>query len=222
MPYRTWWGSGCRLCGRSPPDAKRWQAAATVMDGMVVKALSQATGWRMPGTALSEFLLINHPLDCPIYQAGECHLQTWGMNMAKKAPLPICAPYILKFDDLAPSSYMATRCISATVVLMWQIRSPTNGRMALLTVAIMRRSPHISKAIDNDFSGNMIDVCPVGALTDKTFRFKTGYGFTKPVDAHRDCQTPGCCGKATLWLQGDEVFRLQPERSMGRSAKLRR
>ena len=54
----------------------------------------------------------------------------------------------------------------------------------------------------------MIDVCPVGALTDKTFRFKNRVWFTKPVDAHRNCTTPGCCGKATLWLRGEEVFRV--------------
>jgi len=48
-------------------------------------------------------------------------------------------------------------------------------------------STYISKAIDNDFSGNMIDVCPVGALTDRTYRFKNRVWFLKPVDAHRDC-----------------------------------
>jgi NADH-quinone oxidoreductase subunit G len=52
----------------------------------------------------------------------------------------------------------------------------------------------------------MIDVCPVGALTDKTFRFKNRVWFTKPVDAHRDC--PTCCGKVTLWQRGDEVLRV--------------
>jgi NADH-quinone oxidoreductase subunit G len=67
-------------------------------------------------------------------------------------------------------------------------------------------STHISKAIDNNFSGNMIDVCPVGALTDKTFRFKNRVWFTKPVLAHRDC--PDCCGKVTLWQRGDEVLRV--------------
>jgi NADH-quinone oxidoreductase subunit G len=52
----------------------------------------------------------------------------------------------------------------------------------------------------------MIDVCPVGALTDKTFRFKNRVWFTKPVNAHRDC--PTCCGKVILWNRGDEVFRV--------------
>jgi NADH-quinone oxidoreductase subunit G len=63
----------------------------------------------------------------------------------------------------------------------------------------------ISKAVDNEFSGNMIDVCPVGALTDKTFRFKSRVWFNKPYNAHRDCKTPGCCGKTTVWMFGDEI-----------------
>ena len=67
-------------------------------------------------------------------------------------------------------------------------------------------STYIKEAIDNDFSGNMIDVCPVGALTDKTFRFKSRVWFTKPVDAHRDCDK--CSGKVVLWYKGDDVLRV--------------
>ena len=67
-------------------------------------------------------------------------------------------------------------------------------------------STYIEKVIDNDFSGNVIDVCPVGALTDKTFRFKNRVWFTKPVEAHRDC--PSCSGKVTLWYKGEEVLRV--------------
>lgn len=67
-------------------------------------------------------------------------------------------------------------------------------------------STYIENVIDNDFSGNVIDVCPVGALTDKTFRFKNRVWFTKPVDAHRDC--PTCSGKVTLWYRGQDVLRV--------------
>ncbi len=52
----------------------------------------------------------------------------------------------------------------------------------------------------------MIDVCPVGALTDKTFRFKSRVWFTKPLDAHRNCDK--CCGKVVLFTKGDEVLRV--------------
>src|SRR5687768_6025105 len=67
-------------------------------------------------------------------------------------------------------------------------------------------STYIEKAIENDFSGNMIDVCPVGALTDKTFRFKSRVWFTNPYDAHRNCER--CCGKVVLWMKGDDVLRV--------------
>jgi len=67
-------------------------------------------------------------------------------------------------------------------------------------------STYIEKIIDNDFSGNVIDVCPVGALTDRTFRFKQRVWFTKPVDAHRNCTK--CSGKSRVWLKGEEVVRV--------------
>jgi NADH-quinone oxidoreductase subunit G len=69
-------------------------------------------------------------------------------------------------------------------------------------------STYIEKAIDNDFSGNVIDVCPVGALTDRTFRFKSRVWFTNPVDAHRDCNNEKCSGKTRLWMKGDDVLRV--------------
>jgi NADH-quinone oxidoreductase subunit G len=67
-------------------------------------------------------------------------------------------------------------------------------------------STYIENVIDNDFSGNVIDVCPVGALTDKTFRFKSRVWFVKPMEAHRDC--PKCSGKTTVWLSDNEVYRV--------------
>ena len=67
-------------------------------------------------------------------------------------------------------------------------------------------STYIGKAIENDFSGNMIDVCPVGALTDKTYRFKNRVWFSKPVDAHCSCEK--CSGKVQLWYRGEEVIRV--------------
>jgi NADH-quinone oxidoreductase subunit G len=67
-------------------------------------------------------------------------------------------------------------------------------------------STYIEKAIDNDFSGNMIDVCPVGALTDNTYRFKSRVWFSKPVDAN--CSCTKCSGKVQLWYKGDDVIRV--------------
>jgi NADH-quinone oxidoreductase subunit G len=67
-------------------------------------------------------------------------------------------------------------------------------------------STFIEKSIDSEFSGNVIDVCPVGALTDRTFRFKSRVWFLNPMDAHRDC--PTCSGKAVVWMYGGEIYRV--------------
>ncbi len=76
-------------------------------------------------------------------------------------------------------------------------------------------STYIQKAVDNDFSGNMIDVCPVGALTDNTFRFKSRVWFTKPLDAHRACDK--CCGKVVLlYERRRRAASLSTERSIWR------
>jgi NADH-quinone oxidoreductase subunit G len=65
---------------------------------------------------------------------------------------------------------------------------------------------YIENVVDNDFSGNMIDVCPVGALTDKSFRFKSRVWFVNPMNVHRKCTK--CSGKATAWMFGEEIYRI--------------
>jgi NADH-quinone oxidoreductase subunit G len=67
-------------------------------------------------------------------------------------------------------------------------------------------STYIQQRIENDFSGNVIDACPVGALTDRTFRFKSRVWFTNAFEAHRDC--PKCSGKVRLWYKGKDVLRV--------------
>ncbi|MBN8833394.1 MAG: NADH dehydrogenase [Niastella sp. SCN 39-18] len=181
-----------------------------VMEGMVVKNI---TSERVldARNGVVEFLLINHPLDCPICdQAGECYLQDLSYDHGKVGTRTEFVRRTFKREDIGPLIQLhMTRCILCYRCVMVADQL-TNKRVHGIVdrgdkAAI---STYISKAIDNDFSGNMIDVCPVGALTDKTFRFKNRVWFTKPVDAHRDCETPGCCGKATLWLRGEEVFRV--------------
>lgn len=185
-----------------------------VMDGMIVKNI---TSERVidARNGVVEFLLINHPLDCPICdQAGECDLQDLSYNHGKAGTRYQFARRTFVREDIGPYIQLhMTRCILCyrCVMVADQI---TDKRVH----GIVDRGDHaaistyISKAIDNDFSGNMIDVCPVGALTDRTFRFKNRVWFTKPVDAHRNCENPKCCGKATLWLRGEEVFRVTVRR----------
>jgi len=182
----------------------------TVMDGMVVKNITSEKVIDARNGVV-EFLLINHPLDCPICdQAGECHLQDLGYEHGKEGTRYQFERRTFIKEDIGPYIQLhMTRCIlcyRCTYVADQLTDNRVHGIVDRGDHAAI--STYISKAIDNDFSGNMIDVCPVGALTDKTFRFKNRVWFTKPMDAHRNCENPKCCGKATLWLRGDEVFRV--------------
>src|SRR4051812_37225962 len=182
----------------------------TVMDGMVVKNITSEKVIDARNGVV-EFLLLNHPLDCPICdQAGECHLQDLGYEHGKEGTRYEFQRRLFEREDIGPYIQLhMTRCIlcyRCTYVADQLTNSRVHGILDRGEHAEI--STYISKAIDNEFSGNMIDVCPVGALTDRTFRFKNRVWFTKPVDAHRDCETPGCCGKTVLWLRGDEVFRV--------------
>ena len=180
----------------------------TVMDGMIVKNIT-SDKVKDARAGVVEFLLLNHPLDCPICdQAGECHLQDLGYEHGKEGTRYEFERRLFEREDIGPYIQLhMTRCIlcyRCTYVADQLTNSRVHGILDRGEHAQI--STYISKAIDNDFSGNMIDVCPVGALTDKTFRFKNRVWFLKPVDAHRDCDK--CCGKVTIWNRGDEVFRV--------------
>ncbi len=180
----------------------------TVMDGMEVQNITSPEVLEAR-KGVVEMLLINHPLDCPICdQAGECHLQDLAFDHGSQATRYEFDRRTFDKIDIGDKIQLhMTRCILCyrCVFVADQI---TNTRLH----GILGRGDHseistyISKAVDNDFSGNVIDVCPVGALTDKTFRFKNRVWFTKPVEAHCECDK--CSGKVTLWYKGDEVLRV--------------
>lgn len=179
-----------------------------VMDGMVVKNI---TSERVidARNGVVEFLLINHPLDCPICdQAGECHLQDLSYDHGKEGTRFEFEKRTFEKHDLGPYIQLhMTRCILCYRCVY--VADQVTGKREH---GVLDRGDHseiatyIENALDNDFIGNVIDVCPVGALTDRTFRFKNRVWFLKPQDAHRDC--PKCSGKVTLWNRGDEVYRV--------------
>ncbi len=182
----------------------------TVMEGMVVENITNPDVLAARASIV-EMLLINHPLDCPVCdQAGECDLQNLAFEHGSaKTRYNYDRRTFERIDIGEKISLHMTRCIMCfrCVFTASQI---TNGRVH----GIMNRgdraeiSTYIEQAIDNDFSGNVIDVCPVGALTDRTFRFKNRVWFTKPMDAHRDCENPKCTGKVRLWQRGAMILRV--------------
>ncbi len=176
-----------------------------VMEGMVVENFINAEILEAR-KGVVEFLLINHPLDCPVCdQAGECKLQDLGYeNGSAKTRFEFKRREYEMIDIGDKIKLHMTRCILCyrCVKTAEQI---TDGRVhgVIARGDASEISTYIEQAIDNDFSGNVIDVCPVGALTDQTFRFKQRVWFTKPVDANRKCDK--CCGKTRVWLKGEEV-----------------
>ena len=218
--YSKLQGSGgkCRTClvevskgsEKDPRPMPKLVASCrtTVMDGMEVKNITsdKVVDAR---AGVVEFLLLNHPLDCPVCdQAGECHLQDLSYEHGKAGTRYEFQRRTFKKHDLGPYIQLhMTRCI-----LCYRCVFAADQLTEKRSHGVLDRGDHseiatlIEKSLDNDFIGNVIDVCPVGALTDKTFRFKNRVWFLKPLDAHRDC--PKCSGKVTLWNRGEEVFRV--------------
>jgi NADH-quinone oxidoreductase subunit G len=181
-----------------------------VMDGMVVKNITSEKVIDARNGVV-EFLLINHPLDCPICdQAGECDLQDLSYEHGKESTRYDFNRRTFEKHDLGPYIQLhMTRCI-----LCYRCVYAADQLTDKREHGVLDRGDHseiatyIQKSLDHDFIGNIIDVCPVGALTDKTFRFKNRVWFLNPVDAHRECENAACCGQVTLWYRGEEVFRV--------------
>ncbi|MFE2860216.1 2Fe-2S iron-sulfur cluster-binding protein [Sphingobacterium multivorum] len=211
-------GGKCRTClvkvskgsEKDPRPMPKLVASCrtTVMDGMEVQNITSPEVVEAR-KGVVEILLINHPLDCPICdQAGECKLQDLGYEHGSANTRYEFDRRTFERIDLGDKIQLhMNRCI-----LCYRCVYVANQLTDQRVHGILGRGDHaeistyIENVIDNDFSGNVIDVCPVGALTDKTFRFKNRVWFTKPVDAHRDC--PTCSGKVTLWYKGEEVIRV--------------
>jgi NADH-quinone oxidoreductase subunit G len=180
----------------------------TVMDGMVVESITNPVVLEAR-KGIVEFLLINHPLDCPICdQAGECDLQDLSYAHGDIGTRYEFKRRTFERHDLGPYIQLhMTRCI-----LCYRCVYVADQLSDKREHGVLDRGDHseiatyIEESLDHEFIGNIIDVCPVGALTDRTFRFKNRVWFTKPVEAHRACDT--CCGKVRLWLRGDEVLRV--------------
>ncbi|MBC5775595.1 (2Fe-2S)-binding protein [Pontibacter sp. KCTC 32443] len=211
-------GGKCRVClvkvtqgsAKDPRPMPKLVASCItpVQDGMVVENTTNEDVLNAR-KGIVEMLLINHPLDCPICdQAGECNLQDLSYEHGVNATRYEEERRTFNKVDLGPYIQLhMSRCILCyrCVYTADQI-TPERVHGVLGRGDAAEIGTYIENVIDNEFSGNVIDVCPVGALTDKTWRFKNRVWFTKPLDAHRDC--PTCSGKVTLWTRGEEVLRV--------------
>ena len=211
-------GGKCRVClvkvsqtsTKDPRPMPKLVASCrtNAMDGMIVQNITSPEVLEAR-KGVVEFLLINHPLDCPICdQAGECDLQNLAYEHGvAKTRYEEDRRTFEKIDIGDKIKLHMTRCIlcyRCTFVADQVTDKRVHGVLGRGDKSEI--STYIQKAVENDFSGNMIDVCPVGALTDNTFRFKSRVWFTKPLDAHRACDK--CCGKVVLYIKGEDVLRV--------------
>ena len=166
--------ANCRMCLVEVEKApKPLPACATpVMDGMVVYTRSDKA--REAQKSVMEFLLINHPLDCPICdQGGECELQDVAMGYGQDVSEYVEGKRVVFDRNIGPLiSTELTRCIHCTrcvrfgreIAGMRELGMTGRGEDALI-------STFLEQSVDSEMSGNVIDICPVGALTAKPSRF---------------------------------------------------
>jgi NADH-quinone oxidoreductase subunit G len=167
--------ANCRMCLVEVEKApKPLPACATpVTDGMKVKTASGVA--KKAQNSVMEFLLINHPLDCPICdQGGECQLQDLAVGYGGSASRYTEDKRVVLHKDIGPlvAAEEMSRCIQCTRCV--RFGQEVAGVMEL---GMIGRGEHseivafVGKSVDSELSGNMIDICPVGALTSKPFRY---------------------------------------------------
>ena len=167
--------ANCRMCLVDVEKApKPMPACATpVTQGMIVRTKSDKA--IKAQQSVMEFLLINHPLDCPICdQGGECQLQDLAVGYGKSASRYDEEKRVVANKDVGPliSMQEMSRCIHCTRCV--RFGQEVAGVMEL---GMSHRGEHaeietvVGETIDSELSGNMIDICPVGALTSKPFRY---------------------------------------------------
>jgi NADH-quinone oxidoreductase subunit G len=218
----------CRLCmvdiekTPRPTIACNTQAA----DGMVVHTQSERV--KETRRSIMEFHLINHPLDCPVCdQAGECWLQIYYMKYGLYDPRMVDEKvHKPKAVPLGPTVMLdAERCILCSRCVRYCDEITGTGELGIFDrgdQSVIGLFP--GQDLDNKYSGNVVDICPVGALTDRDFRFQvrvwyldttksicTGCARGCNIDVHVNRQRPHHAG-------GRRVARLKPRFNDGVNA----
>ncbi|HTB22073.1 MAG TPA: 2Fe-2S iron-sulfur cluster-binding protein [bacterium] len=186
----------CRMCLVEIEKAPKLQIACNtpVAEGMVVITTSEKVKKARAG--VMEFLLLNHPIDCPICDcAGECYLQDYYMDHDLKASRleegktkkqkaqPIGEHVMLDKERCV----LCSRCVRFTDEVSKTFELGIFGRGSTEEIGL---AP--GKVLDNAYSGCVVDLCPVGALTDRDFRFKSRPWFLKETETVCTGCSMGC------------------------------
>ena len=170
--------ANCRMClvdvemGGRPAPKPLPACITTVADGMVVRTTSERALKAQRG--VMEFLLINHPLDCPICdQGGECELQDLALGYGRSVSRFVERKRVVKDENLGPLiATEMTRCIHCTrCVRFLDEVAGTSELGAMFRGEHTEISTLVGTGVHSELSGNVIDLCPVGALTARPYRF---------------------------------------------------
>lgn len=203
--------ANCRMCLVDVEKAaKPLPACATpVTEGM--KIYTKSTKALDAQKGVMEFLLINHPLDCPICdQGGECDLQDLAIGYGSSQTRYRENKRVVKDKNLGPLiATDMTRCIHCTRCI--RFGQEIGGIMELGATGRsehMQIGTYIESSVDSEMSGNMIDLCPVGALTSKPFRYsaRAWEMITRPSIAPHDC----IGSHLNVQVRGSKVMRVLP------------
>ena len=205
----------CRLCMVEIEGNPRLQIACNtpVQDGMVISNQSEkvkdTVRWGM------DFHLINHPLDCPICdQAGECGLQEQYMKYGQYDPeMAERKVKKSKVVDLGPTVVLDTeRCILCSRCVRFTEEVSKTNELRIVNrgdrseIGTFENTP-----LDNNYSINTVDICPVGALTSKDFRFRQRVWYLKDTDSICTGCSTGCNVK--VYYNEEGAFRVKPRQN---------
>ena len=205
--------ANCRMCLVDIEKApKPMPACATpVTQGMIVRTQSEKA--LKAQKSVMEFLLINHPLDCPICdQGGECQLQDLAVGYGAGASRYEEEKRVVFHKNVGPliSMQEMSRCIHCTRCV--RFGQEVAGVMEL---GMQNRGEHseittfLGQTIDSELSGNMIDICPVGALTSKPFRYAAR---TWELSRRKSISPHDATGaNLIVQIKADKVLRVVPQ-----------
>jgi NADH-quinone oxidoreductase subunit G len=210
----------CRMCLVEVEKAPKLQIACHMecQDGMVVKTDTEKI--KETRKHVLEFLLINHPTDCPVCdQAGECWLQDYYMNYgAYDSRLNENKVHKPKAVPIGPTVMLdAERCILCSRCVRF-----TDEISKTHELGIVNRGDHSEiqvfpgMELNNPYSGNVVDICPVGALTDRDFRFKLRVWYLETQQSVCNGCARGCNTDVQYrrdrphHARGERIMRLKP------------
>jgi len=217
IPHFCWHPSlsvsgNCRVCLVEIEKMPKLviSCATLAADGMVVQ--TQSPKVVTARNAVMEFILINHPLDCPICdEAGECKLQDYAYkHSVGESRFTEEKNHKEKRVELGPHvMFDGERCISCSRCI--RFCDEIAGKKEL---TFIKRGDRVTittfpgKKLENPYSMNVTDICPVGALTNKDFRFKSRVWEMAPTKSICSGCARGC--NIDLWTRNNEVLRITP------------